>query len=87
MKWYKFATIEDFELWHNQVKSFLGLPKYGQNGLTGLTDELTQMTTDYTEAVIEDGGVYALVDDEIATQFNQGLTLYDKMPASRISNL
>jgi hypothetical protein len=87
MKWYKFATIEDFQVWHEEVKQFLGLPKYGKNGLTGLTDETSLMTTDYTEAVIESDGVYALVDDEIAQQFSKGMSLSNTMPISRISKV
>jgi hypothetical protein len=87
MKWYKWATIEDFESWHNQVKSFLNLPKYGENSLTGLVDETTQMTTDYTEAVIESDGVYALVEENIAQQFQTIGVVSKNMPPSRRSEI
>ncbi len=87
MKWYKWATIEDFELWHEQVKSFLGLPKYGENSLTGLVDETTQMTTDYTEAVIESDGVYALVEENIASEFSTIGVVSKNMPPSRRSEI
>ena len=87
MKWYKWTNIEDFESWHNQVKSFLELPKYGENSLTGEIDESNQMTIDYTEAVIESDGIYALADEEMIAQFESNCVISKKMPISKVTKL
>ena len=51
----KWETIEDFNLWHTQIKEQLGIP---------LPDGVT---TEYTEAIpLGDGSFCAFVHDEYA---------------------
>ena len=55
MPFYKFNSIEEFDAWHDLVKSTLGLPY--DDGIT----------TQYTDPLIQaDGSVIAYSDDEYA---------------------
>lgn len=55
MMFYKFDSVEEFDLWHKNIKMKLGYP---------LNDGIT---TAYTELLTKDDGeLYAFVDDEYA---------------------
>lgn len=65
--YYSFNSVEDFDLWHENIKQELGYP---------LKDGIT---TEYTELLTKDDGeLYAFVDDELAA----GLTQTEK-PADK----
>lgn len=49
--WYEWETLESFNLWHESIKSVLGLPLPSMNQATGQVDETAQWTTEYTKAV------------------------------------
>jgi hypothetical protein len=72
MRWYKFQSQEDFDVWHEALKKQLGypLPSYDING--NLVGE--PYTTDYTSVVkIAENDFRTIIDQEYA----QGLTPCD----------
>ena len=78
---YAWATEEEFSAWHDKVKAHLGLPRPGINAATGEVDESAQWTNDYTSPTLSGDLVVAYVDDDIASQFSDGLgTPYQATP-------
>jgi len=65
--WYKFDSTEQFNTWHEQIKTLLGIP---------LPDGIT---TEYTELLTKDDGeLYAWVDEEYANGLQQTTKPADK---------
>lgn len=62
--WYKWTTLEDFNIWHNNLCIQLGYPLTPVNQATGLPDESAQKVTSYTESIPVEDGVIAWVDEE-----------------------
>jgi hypothetical protein len=61
--WYEWQTLEDFNQWHNSIKTQLGLPKQSIN-ING--DACNPIIENYTEAVIMENNVIAMVENEYA---------------------
>jgi len=71
---YKWESDEAFKAWHSIVKEALGIPYANKNSATGEIDENATWTTAYTALRTDDNGVkFAKVEEEIATQFSEGL--------------
>jgi len=87
MKWYKWDNLDSFNLWHDAVNSALGFPRFGENAATGEIDTEAQATDNYTQAVIETNGVYALVDNAIANTYTDNLGIISEMPQSKKSEM
>lgn len=67
MAWYTWQSQEDFDTWHEEVKTQLGLPMPGKNAHTGEVDESAQWTTDYTSVTeVGPGDFRAFVEDRVA---------------------
>lgn len=73
MKFYFWASLNDFNNWHEKVKNYLGLPKAGINAATGVVDDNAQMTTDYTNIVQFDDKWIAAIEESIAEQITDGI--------------
>lgn len=60
--WVKFASIEDFEAWHDLVKTELGLPKPSVDAQGNVMPDAV-ISTDYTQPVIvAENDVRAFID-------------------------
>jgi len=71
---YKWETEKAFDNWHSVVKEALGIPYANKNSATGEIDESATWTTAYTALRSDDNGVkFAKVEEEISTQFSEGL--------------
>lgn len=46
MTWYKWNSKDEFDVWHDNVKNALGLPKYGV-GMNGGPQEDSPLIEDY----------------------------------------
>jgi hypothetical protein len=69
--WYEWETLEDFELWHQELCEQLGYPITPVNAETGLPDEHAQKVTDYTAPTIVDNKVIAWVEEAYSTELTQ----------------
>ena len=79
--WYTWPTLSEFEIWHSNVITGLNLPRLGQNAATGEIDLNAQATTSYTVAIqISNDDWRAMVEDEIASNFADGLGLPSQPP-------
>jgi len=67
MNWYKWNTLEDFNIWHDALCLTLGYPETGSNQLTGLLDESAQKTTAYTVALEVEGKWIAQVENKYSS--------------------
>jgi hypothetical protein len=58
--WYEWPDKESFDIWHEQIKASLGLPKLSidSNG-----QECEPLVTEYTEGIISQDKVIAMVED------------------------
>jgi hypothetical protein len=67
MGWYEFASEESFNIWHEAIKTQLGLPKLSvdQNGL-----ECEPLIENYTQLVSNEDRLIAFSDPE----YSEGLT-------------
>jgi len=63
MAFYRFASLADFNSWHNGIKLTLGYPFLSKDN-QGV--ECLPMNTQYTSAVIDNGIVKAWIDDDLA---------------------
>jgi hypothetical protein len=82
MSYYKWNNIDDFDAWHDPVKTGLGLPKYGVNDATSEIDTDAQMTVNYSLPIIEADGVYAIVEKHIADKYSEGIGSITDAPQS-----
>lgn len=81
MTYYKWDSSASFELWHESVKTGLGIPHPNENVATGEVDVSAQWTTAYTVAkVVAAGDVRASVEDWVAQAFPLGLGVPSEMP-------
>jgi hypothetical protein len=71
---YQWTSRADFDTWHTVVCDALGIPHPNHNAATGELDLNAQWTTAYTDVVkVADDDWRAFVEDNIATQFPDGL--------------
>jgi len=70
--WYSWDTLESFAVWHDAVRTALGMPYPGRNAATGRIDESAQWTTTYTDPIVGDD-VRAHVDQHVAQMVPDGL--------------
>ncbi len=76
MIWVKFPSIQDFDLWHNQIKEDLGLPKISTDTEGNLVPDAT-ITTDYVlPVVLSSSDIRALIDEK----YVEGLELSEVPP-------
>ena len=68
--WYEFISLEEFDVWHNDLCTLMGYPLKSVNQLTGQVDDEATMTTAYCEPILVNGKYIAFVEVEHA----QGLT-------------
>ena len=68
---YQFDSLEDFNVWHNELKKQLNYPLENINQGTGLPNGT--FTDSYTTAIEIDNKWVAVVDE----QYAEGLTLTD----------
>jgi hypothetical protein len=62
--WYKWDSLEDFEIWHNQIKEQLGIPKLSSNSDGNIVDN-SEITDSYTTPfIVSDSDVRAVVENE-----------------------
>lgn len=79
--WYSWPTLSAFDNWHNNVIASLNLPRHGHNAATGEIDTNAQATTSYTVPLqIANDDWRAMVEDEIASNFADGLGLPSQPP-------
>lgn len=72
--WYKWNSLQSFNVWHNYVKDQLGIPHPNYNLQTGELQVLdAYWTLEYTDPVIvADDDVRAIVEEE-GKAFKEGL--------------
>jgi hypothetical protein len=76
MNWYEWETLQDFNAWHNVIKTKLNYPLASYNQLTGKLNTTAQLTTEYTSVIMVEGKWVGIVEDEHA----EGLTATDLRP-------
>jgi hypothetical protein len=79
MIWRWWPNRAAFDVWHDAVCVALGIPHPNRNVATGEIDPDAQWTTAYTDAVEQDG-VWALVEDDVAALVPDGLGLPGEGP-------
>lgn len=83
--WYTWASLIDFNTWHDKVCTALGIPHPGRNAATGEIDPEAQWTTAYTEAVVvADDDVRAIVEQHVAETVPNGLGNICEQPPTTI---
>jgi hypothetical protein len=81
--YYRWNSHTDFAAWHDTVCVARGIPHPNRNVATGEIDYDAQWTTAYTEAVeVAVNDWRAFVEDDIATQFPEGLGTPSDPPPS-----
>jgi hypothetical protein len=70
MNWYKFDSLEEFDVWHLQVMTILGLPKPSSNS-EGVIQKKSVITNAYTLAFIVSENDIRAMSEEI---YAEGLT-------------
>lgn len=74
LNWYLWTSHEDFSAWHEVTCAALGIPHPNRNAATGQIDYEAQWTTAYTKVIeVAVNDWRAFVEDDIATQFTNGL--------------
>lgn len=63
-QWYEWQSVEDFDIWHDTIKTELGLPRLSvdKNG-----NPCEPAIENYTQAIETEGKAIAMVEDEFAT--------------------
>ena len=88
MIWFSWKSLEDFNLWHNNVMKELKIPKHGVNQKTNKIDELSEPTTKYTDLIkVDKNDFRAFVEEEIANQFKNNLGEPSESPPTPKINL
>lgn len=88
MIYYKWSSLDAFNIWHDAAKLALGIPFPGRNAATGEIDESAQWTTAYTEPIIvSETDVRAFVEDHIAALIPEGLGVPLQEPDPGISSI
>ena len=78
---YEWDLLDDFNTWHEAIKTQLGYPLIGINQGSGLPDENACWTTEYTSTKEVEGKFIALVE----TEYAEGLTPTDlRVPRNTI---
>jgi hypothetical protein len=62
--WYEWETLEDFELWHQELCEQLGYPITPVNAQTGLPDETAQKVIEYTAPIFVEGKIIAWCEEQ-----------------------
>lgn len=62
--WCEWESLEDFDLWHTEIKKTLGYPKPGINQESKELDEDAQWAMDYTEPISVENKIIAVVESE-----------------------
>lgn len=71
---YSWQSEHLFNIWHEKVKAFMGIPTQSHNSLTGEIDELAPWTDSYTKSIeVNPNDIRAFVDDDIANTFPDGI--------------
>lgn len=79
--WYTWPTQQAFDSWHQTVIDAMNLPRVGVNQATGEPQHNKTQTTAYTALVfVIDGDWRAMLEDEVATQFSDGLGTLSEAP-------
>lgn len=65
--WYQWNNLEDFEIWHNQIKKEIGLPKLSVNQFG---EECLPYNENYTQGISVDGKIIAVVEDKYAADLS-----------------
>lgn len=76
MNWYEWETLEDFNAWHNVIKTKLNYPLASYTQLTGELNQTAQLTNEYTFVILVEGKWIGTVENEQA----EGLTKTDLRP-------
>jgi hypothetical protein len=72
--WYKFKSQELFDVWHDLVKSHLGIPYANKNLETGEVDANAQWTTSFIEPVIvKENDLRIYLTDEYEQAYSEEL--------------
>ncbi len=74
--WYEWNSQEDFNTWHDAIKTKLNYPLAGYIQLTGKLDETAPLTTEYTAVKLVEDKWIGIVEDEQA----EGLIATDLRP-------
>ena len=64
--WHQWSDLASFDAWHAAACDALGIPHPGNNAATGELDTDAQWTTAYTDPVVTDDGVLAVVEPDVA---------------------
>lgn len=68
MKTFAWPTLAEFDAWHEEIKTALGLPKAGVNSETGEIDPNAQWTENYTTPITDQqNGIVASVEDHVVS--------------------
>lgn len=79
--WYTWPSQEAFDTWHQIVIDAMNLPRVGFNQATGEPQPDKTQTTAYTAVVfVVDGDWRARVEDDVASQFLEGLGIISEPP-------
>ena len=78
MNWYEWDSQEDFNVWHDLIKTKLNYPLVGHIQATGELNKDAQLTTSYTDVILIQGKWIAAVEDLEA----EGLTPTDLRPVA-----
>ena len=79
--WYEWESIEDFNAWHDALCVKLGYPLDSYNQHSGQVDSKAAKTSKYTNPILIENKVIALVESENA----DGLTITELRQIERIS--
>jgi myosin-crossreactive antigen len=69
--WYEWATLQDFDVWHDELCEQLGYPITPVNQATGIADHSAQKVTDYTSPIQLNDKVIAWVEEQYAAGLTQ----------------
>jgi hypothetical protein len=79
--YYQWTSLINFQQWHEEAKTALGIPYPGYNAATGELDEDAQWTTAYTEPIIvSENDVRAFVEDYVVELAPGGLGILSEPP-------
>jgi hypothetical protein len=80
---YSWLSLDDFNAWHADACTALGIPHPNHNAATGEIDESAQWTTAYTQpTVVAEDDVRAYVEDKVAELVPDGLGQPSEPPPS-----
>ena len=84
MIWVKFSDIESFNLWHEDVKATLGLPKPSLNEAGEIVEDAIVTDSYVVPIIVADGDIRAFIDelyaDGLATSSNPIVSNYEAAP-------